>query len=70
LWSFDLNPRTAADASSIVYDTVPELRAETVDGRLNRWRAMPAWLACFPRKFGYYVPKPDEMSHPVEKGRG
>jgi len=62
----------------------PHQQAETVNGRLNRFEDKLAWVAYFnagvrlvdlsdpynPREVGYYVPKPNERSHPVEKGQG
>jgi len=62
----------------------PHQQAETVNGRLNRFEDKLAWIAYFNagvrlvdlsdpfnlREVGYYVPKPNERSHPVEKGQG
>ena len=63
----------------------PQQQAETVNGRLNRFEDRLAWVADFnagvrlvdlsdpynPLEVGYYVPKPTEQSHPVEKeGQG
>lgn len=62
----------------------PKLVAETVNGRLNRFEdklawwplsthVFASWTSQTPitlREFGYYVPKPNETSHPVEKGQG
>jgi hypothetical protein len=62
----------------------PHQQAETVNGRLNRFEDKLAWIAYFNagvrlvdlsdpfnlREVGFYVPKPNERSHPVEKGQG
>jgi len=60
------------------------IRLQRVNGRLNRFEDKLAWVAYFnagvrlvhlsdpynPREVGYYVPTPNERSHPVEKGQG
>jgi hypothetical protein len=61
----------------------PHQQAETVNGRLNRFDDKLAWIAYFNagvrlvdlsdpynlREVGYYVPRPNAKSHPVEKGQ-
>ena len=59
----------------------PHQSAETVNGRINRFENKIAWLAYFNagirvldlsnpyqlREIGYYIPKTNERSHPIDK---
>ena len=61
----------------------PHQSAETVNGRINRFENKIAWLAYFNagirvldlsdpyhlQELGYYIPKTNERSHPIDKGQ-
>ena len=61
----------------------PHQHAETVNGELNRFEDKLAWVAYFnagvrvvdlsdpynPREVGYYIPKTNQLSHPIAKGQ-
>jgi hypothetical protein len=61
----------------------PHQHAETVNGRIHRFPDKLAWIAYFNagvrvvdlsnpyelREVGYYVPKINKLSHPIEKGQ-
>lgn len=61
----------------------PHQSAETVNGRINRFEDRIAWIAYFNagvrvvdlsdpyslREIGYYIPEPNENSHPIVEGQ-
>ena len=64
-------------------DSGPHQSAETVNGSINRFEDRIAWIAYFNagirvvdlsdpynlREIGYYVPEPNEHSHPAVEGQ-